>query len=85
MAESLINCFLSSDCAPQVLGQKKIAESYLVTESRDRIGGNITTCTNDEGFMWEEGPNSFQPGDPILRMTVSDPLPLFAHVSRACL
>jgi len=60
---------LSGLCVGQVLGQKKIAESYLVTESRDRIGGNITTCTNDEGFMWEEGPNSFQPGDPILRMT----------------
>lgn len=41
------------------------ALSVAITEARDRAGGNITTCTGD-GRLWEEGPNSFQPGDAIL-------------------
>lgn len=41
--------------------------TMLVTEARDRVGGNITTrCEN--GYTWEEGPNSYQPGDPILTL-----------------
>jgi len=39
--------------------------SMLITEARDRVGGNITTKSAN-GRLWEEGPNSFQPGDPIL-------------------
>lgn len=35
------------------------------TEARDRVGGNITTRSGN-GRIWEEGPNSFQPGDAIL-------------------
>lgn len=60
---------LSGLCVGQVLDKKKIAGKFLVTESKERIGGNITTCENDEGYQWEEGPNSFQPGDDILRVT----------------
>jgi len=52
-----------------VLKKKGVAETFLVTESKALIGGNISTVKNDEGFMWENGPNSFQPGDPMLRMT----------------
>jgi hypothetical protein len=41
--------------------------SMLVTEARDRVGGNITT-RSENGYTWEEGPNSYQPGDPILTL-----------------
>ena len=43
----------------------------LVTEARERVGGNITTAANEaEGTLWEEGPNSFQPNDFILQAAV---------------
>ncbi|WP_255513559.1 NAD(P)-binding protein [Tychonema sp. LEGE 07203] len=32
--------------------------AILVAESQGRVGGNITTATG-EGFLWEEGSNSF--------------------------
>jgi protoporphyrinogen/coproporphyrinogen III oxidase len=41
----------------------------LVTESRGRVGGNITTQTG-EGFLWEEGPNSFSPTAELMRLAV---------------
>ena len=47
------------------LGRKSPGVKLLVTESRDRVGGNITTVSKD-GYTWEEGPNSYQPGDTIL-------------------
>jgi len=43
------------------------AHTMLVTEARDRVGGNITT-RSENGYVWEEGPNSYQPGDPILTL-----------------
>ncbi|GJP82638.1 hypothetical protein CLOP_g12871 [Closterium sp. NIES-67] len=44
----------------------------LVTEARDRVGGNVTTVegeagTEREGYVWEEGPHSFQPSDAMLQ------------------
>lgn len=42
----------------------------LVAERRDRVGGNITTNSAD-GFLWEEGPNSFAPAPELLDLAVS--------------
>jgi oxygen-dependent protoporphyrinogen oxidase len=41
----------------------------LVTESQNRVGGNITTVSQGE-FLWEEGPNSFAPGKDLLQLAV---------------
>jgi hypothetical protein len=45
-------------------------QSFLVTEGRERVGGNITSLQGD-GYIWEEGPNSFQPNDAMLQAAVS--------------
>lgn len=45
-------------------------KSFLVTEGRERVGGNITSMQGD-GYVWEEGPNSFQPNDAMLQAAVS--------------
>ena len=47
------------------LGRNSPGVRLLVTEARDYVGGNINTQTKD-GYTWEEGPNSYQPGDAIL-------------------
>ena len=44
--------------------------SVLVAEAQDRVGGAITSASNDEGYLWEEGPNSFQPAPELLRLAV---------------
>lgn len=41
----------------------------LVAESQGRVGGNITTATA-EGFLWEEGPNSFSPTPELMKLAV---------------
>ena len=43
--------------------------SFLVTEARERVGGNITSCSNNE-YVWEEGPNSCTPSDSVLEAAV---------------
>jgi hypothetical protein len=66
----------ANHCASPSLQRVPVATRHgvsdvLVTESRARPGGNITTVERtDEGYLWEEGPNSFQPSDPVLTMAV---------------
>ncbi|CAI5504203.1 unnamed protein product [Closterium sp. Naga37s-1] len=48
----------------------------LVTEARERVGGNVTTMvgaegTESEGYVWEEGPHSFQPSDTMLQCALN--------------
>jgi oxygen-dependent protoporphyrinogen oxidase len=49
-----------------------IAKKYrvMVAEAQNRLGGAITSAKNDEGYQWEEGPNSFQPAPELLRLAV---------------
>jgi len=56
---------VSGLCAAFGIMKDNPKAKLVVTEARDRVGGNITTKTGN-GRLWEEGPNSFQPGDPIL-------------------
>ncbi|KAJ6404263.1 hypothetical protein OIU84_012446 [Salix udensis] len=66
---------ISGLCIAQALATKHrdVAHNVIVTEAKGRVGGNITTLERD-GYLWEEGPNSFQPSDPMLTMVVDSGL-----------
>ena len=40
----------------------------VLAEGGPSVGGAISTRSNDAGFLWEEGPNSFQPSNALLRL-----------------
>ncbi|WVZ71530.1 hypothetical protein U9M48_020105 [Paspalum notatum var. saurae] len=66
---------VSGLCTAQALATRHGVGDVLVTEARARPGGNITTVERpEEGYLWEEGPNSFQPSDPVLTMAVDSGL-----------
>ncbi|KAK6941163.1 Amine oxidase [Dillenia turbinata] len=67
----IVGAGISGLCIAQVLATKHADAglNVVVTEARDRVGGNITTVERD-GYLWEEGPNSFQPSDLILTISV---------------
>ena len=68
----IVGAGISGLCIAQALATKHgdVGSNVIVTEARDRVGGNITTMEGD-GYLWEEGPNSFQPSDSMLTMAVS--------------
>jgi len=43
--------------------------SVLLTEARDYIGGNVKSHRTPDGFLWEEGPNSFATQPSIIRIS----------------
>lgn len=47
------------------LQQKGI--NSVLTETKSELGGNVVSKKKN-GFLWEEGPNSFQPNNHILRL-----------------
>ncbi|KAL6968731.1 Protoporphyrinogen oxidase 1, chloroplastic [Sarracenia purpurea var. burkii] len=71
----VVGAGISGLCIAQALATKHadIVPNVIVTDARDRVGGNIITVERD-GYLWEEGPNSFQPSDMMLTMVVDSGL-----------
>mmetsp|Transcript_2930 Transcript_2930/g.5496 ORF Transcript_2930/g.5496 Transcript_2930/m.5496 type:complete len:628 (-) Transcript_2930:137-2020(-) len=42
--------------------------NVLLTEARDYLGGNVKSHETEEGFVWEEGPNSFATQPSVVRI-----------------
>ncbi|WP_071516524.1 protoporphyrinogen oxidase [Geitlerinema sp. PCC 9228] len=56
VAHALVNCDRSVD-------------NILLAESQPRVGGSVTSASS-EGFLYEEGPNSFSPTPELLQLAV---------------
>ncbi len=68
MLETLIvGAGISGLCTAYRLQEKN--SQILVTEQRDRVGGNIISKQSGD-FLWEEGPNSFSPTPELLKLAV---------------
>ncbi len=65
----IIGAGLSGLCAAQRLVKRSPSLQIRVIEQQEQVGGNITSSAS-EGFIWEEGPNSFSPSAALLRAAV---------------
>lgn len=59
---------VSGSCLAFNLVKHRNIDNVLLVERNDVVGGNLISKANDEGFVWEEGPNSFQPTPYICRI-----------------
>lgn len=59
-------------------------KNILITEAQDRVGGNIISKRTQEGFQYEEGPNSFQPSDAVLKLAVSPIMTARCALNNTC-
>jgi len=46
----------------------KAGVDTLLAEARDYVGGNVISHVTDDGYIWEEGPNSFATQPSIVRI-----------------
>jgi protoporphyrinogen/coproporphyrinogen III oxidase len=69
----LVDCLVigsgvSGSCTAFNLVHNFGVDNVLVVERNEQVGGNLISVSNDDGFLWEEGPNSFQPTPAICRL-----------------
>lgn len=59
---------VSGSCLAFNLMKHQNIQNILMVERNPVVGGNLISKENEEGFVWEEGPNSFQPTPYICRI-----------------
>jgi protoporphyrinogen/coproporphyrinogen III oxidase len=59
---------VSGSCLAFNLVKHQNIDNILMVERNDIVGGNLISKEDEEGFVWEEGPNSFQPTSYICRI-----------------
>jgi protoporphyrinogen/coproporphyrinogen III oxidase len=59
---------VSGSCLAFNLMKHQNIDNLLMVEHNADVGGNLISKENEDGFVWEEGPNSFQPTSYICRI-----------------
>ena len=67
----IIGSGISGSCLAFHLKHNHGIDNLILAERNAVVGGNVISRSNDEGFVWEEGPNSFQP-TPAICQTVHE-------------